>query len=71
MDRNRFLQLAAQYANGTPTLVSVNGMKYHPISYTIKPEPGNKWLHTVRLCDAVQPNSFNDAPLEVVEEVQA
>ena len=70
MERNRFLELAARCAGGTPTLVSVNGMEYYPISYTITPKPGGGWSHSVLLKDAACPNSYNNAPLEAVEEVR-
>ena len=70
MERNRFLELAAQHAGGTPTLVSVNEMEYHPISYTITPKPGGGWSHSVLLRDARTFDSYRRAELCEVEEVQ-
>lgn len=70
MERNRFLELAARCAGGTPTLVSVNGMEYYPISYTITPKPGGGWSHSALLQDAQTFDSYRRVELCEVEEVQ-
>ena len=69
MDRNRFLTLAMRYANGEMMKVKCDGIEYYPISYTIKPESGGTYSHTVLLKDTKAASSYTNAPLEGVEEI--
>lgn len=69
MDRNEFLLLAMSHAMGNDARVIYDGIEYYPISYTITPQEDKTYLHSVKLQDIKQPNSFVQAKLnEVVKQ---
>lgn len=70
MDRNRFLELAAQCANGKNAEVRCGDALYNPISYTITPKAGGKYGHSVLLKDVNAFDSYRRASLDEVEEVR-
>lgn len=70
MERTRFLELAARYANGEDAKVMRGGTAYHPLWYILKPVKGGGWLHTAHLKDAQAADSYLDATLSELEEVR-
>ena len=70
MERNRFLELAARYANGEDVRVMSDGIEYHPLWYILKPIKGGGWSHTAHMKDTSAVESHMEAPLGDVTEVQ-
>lgn len=70
MDRNEFLLLAMSHAMGNVARVIYDGIEYYPISLTITPQKNKTYLHSVKLQDIKQHNSFIQAKLNEVEKQQ-
>ena len=69
MERNRYLQLAAEAAMGKDVRVKYVDTEYRPISYTITPVEDGTFRHTVTIRD-LNANSAVTAMLDAVEEVR-